>query len=344
MFKNKLIPLLQGHNLVESINYSTFTVKFKSGSILQFQSAENYEGLRGATLTHLICDEFAFFRPEAYEYALSPMMAVKGEMTIFVSTPKGLNTFYKYWELGADEFNESWESFISLYHETGNKNLIANIEESRLYMPPEMFRQEFEAAFVSDGGSVFKDVSKAFCLADWGEANSLLLAGIDLGQTHDRTVIAVLNKSCELVFFKRFELKEQVDAPMLVKNIHGVIGKFKNILATVEKNFNPAVYDYLFKISSLYTKWTTNNDNKVKMISNLQFYISSGMLKIPDNPETEQLKKELLDYELRYTKNGKSYAFSAPNGGFDDCVIALALACWKHKVKYGIKTKTLLLT
>jgi hypothetical protein len=333
IFLNVLMPLLNRRDvkgIVYSINKSTMTIRFKSGSILQFQSAENYEGLRGATLTHLICDEFAFFRPEAYEYALSPMMDVKGEKTFFFSTPRGLNKLYEYWNY-AEKGETGWVNFKGNYLEIGNPKQIAEIEKKRLYLPPEIFRQEYECAFVNDSGGVFKDIPRAFTLSDYGKETEFNFAGIDLGQHHDRTVLCVLNENAELVYFKRFEIFEQSDSTELVPKIKVQINRFENINVLVEKNFNPAVYDQLYKESDKYISFTTNNKIKNKLVSNLQYYISSGLLKMPLNEQTKQIEKELLDYEIRYTKVRNDYSYSAPSGGYDDCIISLALACWNHK-------------
>lgn len=334
IFFNVLIPILNGKGLVESINKSTMTVRFKSGSILQFQSAENYEGLRGATLTHLICDEFAFFRPEAYEYSLSPMMDYKGEKTFFFSTPRGLNKLFEYWNI-AEKGTKGWVNFKGNYFETGNEKQINEIEQKRLFLPPEIFRQEYECAFVNDSGGVFKDIPRCFTMSNYGLPTEFLFGGIDLGQSHDRTVISILNEQGELVYFKRFEIWEQNDATELIPKIETQINRYENISVLVENNFNPAVFDQLYKNSDNYIKFNTNNKNKNKLVSNLQYYISSGILKIPLNNETKQLEKELLDYEIRYTKVRNDYTYSAPSGGYDDCVISLALACWNHKNNYN---------
>lgn len=337
IFLNVLMPLLNRGDvkkLVYSINKSTMTIRFKSGSVLQFQSAENYEGLRGATLTHLICDEFAFFRPEAYEYALSPMMDVKGEKTFFFSTPRGLNKLYEYWNF-AEKGETGWVNFKGNYLEIGNPKQIMEIEKKRLYLPPEIFRQEYECAFVSDAGGVFKDINLIFKLDGYALPSKRLVGGIDLGQSHDRTVISILNQDAELVYFKRFEVNEQLNSVDLISKIDGITSNFSGLDILVEKNFNPAVYDYLSEKSSIYSKFNTNNKTKNQIINNLQFYISSGILKIPKNEQTKQLEKELLDYEMKYTKVRNDFSYSAPSGGYDDCIISLALSCWNHKLNFG---------
>ena len=45
-------------------------MEFDTGCSIQFYSADAYDSIRGETFDALICDEFAFFKPEAWNEVL----------------------------------------------------------------------------------------------------------------------------------------------------------------------------------------------------------------------------------------------------------------------------------
>ena len=143
--------------LFKSINLSNMRVVFKNGSSLQFKSVENYEKLRGETLTHLICDEYAYFRENVYDKTLSPMLDRKGKRVIFCSTPRGKNCFYDVYCRGLEghpSYVKGWVSFKGDIYQTENQNYIDRILAKQLTLPDAYFRQEYLGEFVDAGGGV----------------------------------------------------------------------------------------------------------------------------------------------------------------------------------------------
>jgi len=340
IFNLKLLPMLENSGINYKYNRSKLQVSFPfRRSYIQFRSVENYQGLRGDSLTRLFCDEFAFYRPEVYEQVLSPMMDYKGINTLFASTPKGLNKFHDYKELGEDTNFKDWDYFKGSFYETGNQKQIDNILEKKLYLPPDIFRQEYECEFVSDAGQVFTGIKSIFNADDYGAITERNFCGIDLGKHHDRTVVTILNNKGELIFFKRFELKEQKDATVMIPIIQNILKRFPNTIVDIESNFDPAVYDYLRAENSNIRSVVTTNKSKNELVSNLQFSISHGLVKLPYNNDTMQIEKEMLDYQMQFTMVKREFTYNAPSGGYDDCIISLGTANNLYLKKSDVKNK-----
>lgn len=171
-----------------------------------------------------------------------------------------------------------------------------------------------------------------FTLSSFGEFTSTNYAGIDVGLENDRTVITIINNRGEICFFKRFELFEQNDFELMISLIENALSLHDNIFTFVEKNFNPAVVSVLRKKNKRVFEFNTTSESKKDMITNLQYYIASGLV---SSPKIDVLAKELLSYEIGISKVKQNFTFNAPTGGHDDCIISLSLACVLHRNKKG---------
>lgn len=68
--------------------------------------------------------------------------------------------------------------------------------------------------------------------------------------------------------------------------------------------------------------------SKTQLIARLQTMLHSGDLKIVEGTaEAEVLRKELIDFRVKFTQAGNS-TFEARSGQHDDLVLAFALACY----------------
>ena len=165
-------------------------------------------------------------------------------------------------------------------------------------------------------------------LTEFAQPTERNFAGVDIGMDKDRTVITIVNERCEVIYYKRYELAEQSDTEYLVNSLHEILMMFPNTKVFVEKNFNPAVFQLLRKRNSNVYFFNTNNESKKELITNLQYYISAGLLSSPNIPI---MVDEMLSYELGLTKVRSSYTFNAPAGGHDDTIISISLACLLHR-------------
>lgn len=338
---NKLLPMLAPTGRLDprlfiSANRSTYTIRFRNGNVWQFHSAENYEGMRGATLTHLICDEYAYFREGVRTKVLAPMLAVKGQKAIYCSTPCGKNDFWRLSQYCLDR-NPGWVEFVGDYAMTGNHALQTFADAQRPLLPDDVYRQEYEAAFIDGGGAVFRHIDRLFSLDEMAAPGKRHYAGIDLGQMHDRTVVVVFNEKGQMVHFKRFELSEQMDSEPMITQLADTLSRYPHTEAFVETNFNRSVLDALrtrFRLTHTYG-FQTNNANKQDAIGKLIDTIDHAIISAP---RIEVLRRELENYQVSFTPTQSRIRYGAPTGLHDDCVMALALAnrLLVNKTKLGV--------
>lgn len=339
IFLNKLLPRIMpggrsDPRVFASINRSSYSIRFRNGNVWSFQSAENFQGVRGATLTHLICDEYAYFREGARTQVLDPMLAKRGELAIFCSTPKGKNDFYELHKRCASGA-PGWVEFFSNYEETGDPRLLAFAAEQRRYIPDDIYRQEYLAEFIDGGGSVFRHIDRMFSLDNFAAPGARHFAGADLGATDDRTVVVILNERGEMVYFKRFEIAEQNDAELLIPALAEILSMFPRTEAFVEINFNRAILDALrgrHRLTGAFA-FNTTNQTKAEAVGTLIDAIDNALIAAP---RIDVLRAELENYQVSTTSVQRHPSYSAPPGQHDDCVMALAFAVKLLSNKVGL--------
>ena len=311
-----------GTGLFKKANSSDLLIYFHNGSSLQFRSVEKYENLRGAHLTHLVCDEFDYYRPDAYVNALSPMMNQRGVRTIFCSTPNGKGQFYEF--CNRQDTHPNWLTFRSTIEETGIQKYIDNVKAKRGMIADALYRQEYEAEFIDEGGEVFTKAGNIFTLEDFAPKGKRHYGGIDIGKKKDRTVVTILNEHGHCVFWKRFSIEEQSDGVILSETLVDILKQFPNLVCLWETNYDPSVFDMARRKVKGLIVHDTGNDSKNKIVSRLNASINRGIIAMPRF--AIEVREELLNYQMNHTPTRKLPSYSAPSGRHDDCVISLALA------------------
>lgn len=297
-------------------------VEFKdSGGFIQIKSAHDPDSLRGEGLDLVVVDEAAFVRPEAWENGLRPALADRQGKAIFISTPKGLNWFYQLFLRG----KEGTPGWFAMQSPTWENPRIAKeeIEDARAVLPELVFLQEIQAQFVSDVGAVFRKVMEAAVLDPLpaGREGKRYLIGVDLAKIQDFTAVAVLEiDSGDFVYVDRFRGIEYVHQ---VERIAEISQRYHAEAVIVERNnVGEPVIEMLSRKGLRVVPFTTTLISKRDMIEKLALAFEQGKIRIPRDPD---LVAELQAFEARTTPSGLT-RYSAPAGGHDDRVIAMALA------------------
>lgn len=108
--------------------------------------AENPDTLRGLYLDGVILDEYAVMNPEIWSQIVLPALTDRKGWAIFISTPKGMNHFYRLMKQA--ESNPEW--FTAVYRASDTKIIpVAELEMARASMSEEEYMQEFECSFAA---------------------------------------------------------------------------------------------------------------------------------------------------------------------------------------------------
>lgn len=121
---------------------------YRGGSV-QVRSADDPQSLRGEGLDGVVMDECAYIKAEAWNEALRPALSDRQGSALFISTPHGMNWFRELWLRGQDNAFSDWQSWT--FKTSDNPYIKAEeIEAARITMSSRVFRQEYEADFLSD--------------------------------------------------------------------------------------------------------------------------------------------------------------------------------------------------
>lgn len=296
---------------------------FDIGTI-EFKSAEREdEGLRGAGLDGCVVDEASRVSKKSWEQGIRPALADKLGLGIFISTPKGRNWFYDIFLLG----KQGKDGFKSWQHPTFSNPYFPQSEWEviKKTTPQMILKQEYEADFLEDEATVFKNVEK--CLRGTFEDyidGEYYTIGIDLGRTEDFTVATVLrNKTAQVVYLGRMN---KVDWAVQKEFIKGVAKMYPRHIAYIDSTgLGDPIEDDLRRAGVNTSSYKFTNESKQAIIEQLIVAIEQGLIGIPDNQDTQFLIDEIKSFGYEMLPSGR-VRYEAPSGLHDDGVISLGLA------------------
>ena len=139
--------------IIRKINESELSIEFINGSLMELKGADKEDSLRGVGLNHVILDEFAFMKKEAWTEVIRPALSDKKGTATFIGTPDGFNYFYDLYQQGLNQEN----GFKSWHFKSTDSPYIENeeIEKARIELDEKTFRQEYEATFETAAGRIY---------------------------------------------------------------------------------------------------------------------------------------------------------------------------------------------
>lgn len=292
-----------------------------NGSRISFRSADREDSLRGEGLDLLILDEAAMIADRAWQKELRPTLSdTLGDM-IAISTPKGRNWFFEWFERGKSDDNPDVESWQSTTYE--NPHIPdSEIDAAKNEVPTRVFEQEYLAEFKEESGGVFTDLDDRLFTADYEldafDGVGPYVHGWDFARHQDYFVGIVLDAEGRLVHYHR----SQGDSwPQIQRAIEKAAAEYDGIVTLDASRDNKIVAD-LADAGLNIEPVKFSPKRKRELIENLITRIENGELAAP---EIAQLRHELSVFEYDVTRGG-TVRYDAPEGFHDDTVDALALA------------------
>ena len=299
-------------------------IEYTTGGLLEFWSLDNPDVARGRKYRRVIIDEAAMVPNlmDAWQYAIRPTLADFNGDAWFLSTPKGRNGFWQLWQRGKDDALPDWRSW-QMPSSVNPRLAQSELDEMRATMPERVHLQEILAAFIEDGGGVFRGVRKAATAPAQNGATGghVYIFGLDFARESDFTVVTVLDvTTMSMAAMDRFN---QIDYHVQVGRVQALAERFKPAAIVAESNsVGTPVIEQMRRLGLPVVPFTTTNASKQIAIDALALAFERGQLQIlPD----EVLIGELEAYTMERLPSGL-LRYSAPDDGHDDCVISLALA------------------
>ena len=159
MFK-EVKKALQCTPIFESANSTTLDINLTTGSSILFKSAEQQDGLRGHTVTGILCiDECAYIKDDIVFQTLPFVDANKAPILI-TSTPlfkRGV--FYDFYKNGLDGKN-GFHSYDVCDYDTSALLSPEKLEIYRQSVSPQIFRSDYLGQFITENSEIFGDLKK----------------------------------------------------------------------------------------------------------------------------------------------------------------------------------------
>lgn len=318
--------------IATKVNATERRIELPNGGSIEVWTLENEDAGRGRKYKRAIVDEAAMCSrlKSSWEESIRPTLTDLVGDAWFLSTPKGLNYFYDLFQRGQDGSTypdwASWQLPSSV-----NPYLPAHeIEAIRLELPELAFKQEILAEFLSGDGAVFRNVDACLtapATTPDDHKGHLLVAGVDWARQHDFTALSVICCTCKAeVFLDRFN---QIGWDFQRQRILSAVEEWGIRDVILETNSigspNLEALHYAAPKSVTVHGFETTSKSKPKLIQSLALAFERSFLQwLPD----QTARHELIAYEATITESGYT-KYGAPEGGWDDTVIARALA-WKN--------------
>jgi len=245
----------------------------------------------------------------------------KGGLGIFNSTPFGRNFFYKMYMFGQDPTMPDWESWqFDCYSSPYITK--ENIEIAKQTLPERLFRQNWLAEFLNDGGEIFVNVDELSTgQVEDPKFGMLYKAAWDPAQRGDVSVFGIRDQYGKQVFKRTFTGKGwefQID--IVVANCM----RYNCCPIDIDMTgVGDTLPEFVRKkgITANGIYWAGGGHLKEQMVSNLCVLMEQKAIILLDD---DTQKEELKSYEYKLSKNG-NVQYSAPQGLHDDHVSCLMM-------------------
>ena len=327
----ELLKGIQDAKIIQKFNGAENSIIFINGSEIYFKSMQIPDNIRGNTIDYVFCDEASYYKKDAFESVVIPLMAARPKAKCFLfSTPHGKNFFYEYYMKGFTN-EPGFRSYKGKSSENPYRNQFI-IDISKKSMPEAIFRQEFEAEFIDGNGSVFQNINKITTITKWSEPipGEKYYVGIDIGITNDFLVMTVLDSKANVVYCYR-DTKKSVQ--YLLEQMRIIFNKYNPQNTLVETNgVGNGIFDFIKKLHKSVSPFVTTNESKQEIIEDLIFAIQEQALHIPTKELFPYITEEMDDFGFTYKPSSRR-VFYGSISGHDDTVMSLGFAY--HALKHG---------
>ncbi|MGF1505843.1 MAG: hypothetical protein ACFB51_12045 [Anaerolineae bacterium] len=260
-------------------------IALEDGGEISVKTAHDPDLLRGVGLDFVVLDEAAYLDRRTWEAVLLPALADRQGRALIVSPPKGRNWFWEAFRRGQDPAMGQWPSWRA---PTSVNYLMppTEISSARELLPRRLFEQEYEAAFIADGGTVFRGVEAAAdpdAAQPGPRAGHTYVMGVDFGRHEDFTALAVLDVTERaLVALDRFT---EVSWSLQRARIAALAARWgvRAILAEANAMGEPNI-EALQRDGLPVSGFTTTGRSKPPLIESLALAIEDGELTLLPDP------------------------------------------------------------
>ncbi len=297
-----------------------------NGAVIWFKSAEKPDNLYGEDVYAAVIDEASRVREDSWHAVRTTLSATKGKCRMIGNVKGRRNWFFKLCRRA-----ESGATPDSKYHKMTWKDAVAagildvaEVEDARSQLPPAVFQELYEAEPSDDTGCPFGTAAIAECVRPMSK-NPPVVWGWDFARKRDWMVGIGLDYMGDVCAFERWQMPWQQAIPLCKV-------KTNRVAALVDSTgIGDVILAALTSGPGNFEGYTFTLRSKQDLMEALAVDIQMRKAHFPEGP----IRLELESFEYEFTPNGRGVRYSAPDGEYDDCVCALALARWHWKAGHG---------
>lgn len=314
--------------VIKSSNKTEKRIELVTGGILEGWTLDKEGAARGRKYKRVIIDEAARVKNliDIFNYDIRPTLIDFQGDGFFPSTPKGLNDFFRLWEMAGD--HPDWARWQMPTNENPYLAL-SEIDDMRASMPERVAKQELDAEFLEDG-SFFQNVDEC-CVIEIPDKpenhkGHRITGGLDWALSEDFTVLTILCATCARVvdWWRANRMDFTTQRMFIVDKVKAwnasLLPERNSIGAPNIEMLIQAGLDIAGGVDNG-AGFNTTSSTKGELIRSLALAMDRKDIKAP-----KEYAGELRAYEVEVTTTNPK--FSAPSGQHDDRVISLALAWW----------------
>jgi hypothetical protein len=322
-FRRYKTTLPQGFGV---INESELTITLPNGATIWFKGGDKPDSLYGEDVHAAVIDEASRCKEESWYAVRSTLTATKGPIRIIGNVKGRKNWAFKLARRAESGAANMSYAKITAYDAVDAGVLDqAEIDDAKATLPEDVFNELYLAIPTEDGSNPFGISAIQACVADLSNQNPVCW-GIDLAKSHDYTVVVGLDASGTVCRFERYQ-KPWNDT---VRDIRTSVKEQALVDST---GVGDAVLESLQDGRNNFEGFKFTSTSKQQLMEGLRLAIQQQDVRFPDGV----IVSELESFEFTYTRTGVRY--SAPEGEFDDCVCALALAVLQYKNRFEVSDR-----
>lgn len=313
------------------------TITFCNGTVINLFTAGNADAVAGNSFDIMIADEFALWKPGAWEIIRPSLAAKKNAFVILCSTPRGKNDFYDAYTMAVDPSDDFYEYYEMSYTDNPMYDL-RQLDIDKKSMSPVAFKQEYLAQFVFGTSTVFGVYSHLQVTEQWEEPqpNKKYFFGIDpAGNGEDDYVVCIIDKDGKVCY-----MEEIVADNVLLRadRVAEIVSKYNDAVGYTECNATDSTYDLLRDRKLNVTKFISSNKSKGELVSSMLVDIADEDITFPTASLCPKLDNQMSIYTESKTKTGLA-TFSHPTGMHDDYLDAVMIA---NRARHSLTGNTLI--
>jgi hypothetical protein len=322
-----------------NINEHTVHLPWNGNAEVRWLTAENPWSVAGWTWSDFFVDEAQAVGDEVYQ-KMRPGLDVRMARLFAFGTPDVVpdQTWFEGLFLrGQDPDEMNYHSFTLPCYENPWMTLEAVREAREGNMTPEVFRMLYLGQWIQTTNKVFPrehvEAAPRRTQLEGPLAGRTYVAGLDVASAQDWTVLYIMDAMTKEVVFKW--RMSRLDYPTIEDRVVGACKLF-NVMTVMAELNGPGrpVIDHLRQKGLTVHDISLSNKNKGQMVESLASDLAFKRITLLK--DDYQLDRELIAYLKKPSPSGK-IVYSAPEGFFDDTVIALAYAAEMARTRGSIQ-------